>query len=291
MTDSSFRGPYYLDPFQSIVQVNFPALDPVFLDGETWLSKPDGVACVDNGRLTLSVWFNGPMYNQFFYLFNPAADWTTGGQWITTAWATWMQAANYDPETFNSEQLSGNSSPTPDFSVSDNHWHHLLVSYDFNHPFGEKLLQCYIDDVQITSVVGDGVEDGGQIPAAIGALSGQRLDLFHNSIYDIFGGTPTTGEKVIAAVAEYWLAPGVYLDLDDVAIRRRFLSADGKPVKLGKNGEKPLVGTEYEGATPAVYLSGPKAKFNKNKGSGGDFVVTGAVQDAKSYKPVKLATP
>jgi hypothetical protein len=106
----------------------------------------------------------------------------------------------------------------------------------------------------------------------------------------LYGGTPTTGDKVIAAIAEYWMAPGVYLDLDDVAIRRRFISVDGKPVKLGKNGEKPLIGTEYDGAKPAVYLTGPASKFALNKGTCGAFTVVGEVQDAKTYKPVRLAT-
>jgi hypothetical protein len=88
------------------------------------------------------------------------------------------------------------------------------------------------------------------------------------------GADPDGTDKLNGDLADLVLWPGVYLDLSVETNRRKFISAAGKPVYLGANGERPT------GAPPLVFLSGPAATWHNNLGSGGGFTVHGALSDA-----------
>lgn len=73
--------------------------------------------------------------------------------------------------------------------------------------------------------------------------------------------------------ADFWY-DDVFLDLDVEANRRKFADANGFPVSLGANGEKP------SGSTPILYVDFERVTTGSgpwNKGAGIDFTETGTV--------------
>ena len=88
--------------------------------------------------------------------------------------------------------------------------------------------------------------------------------------------------KFDGCLAELYFAPGQYLDFSIVANRRKFISASGKPIQLGRRGELPT------GTAPLVYQHLDKgeavANFATNRGPGGDFTITGT-PDTGSTSP------
>lgn len=98
-------------------------------------------------------------------------------------------------------------------------------------------------------------------------------------------GDATTGPSVLefnGCLAEVYFAPGQYLDFDIVANRRRFISANGKPVYLGATGQIPT------GTAAIVYQhlddGEAVANFATNRGTGGNFTITGTL-DTGSTSP------
>lgn len=95
---------------------------------------------------------------------------------------------------------------------------------------------------------------------------------------DISIGGHTSGTfKVDGQLAEFWFNTS-FIDLTTLANRRKFFLADKRPAYLGRAGERPT------GSSPLVYLrkfSGDAAStFATNRGTGGDFTVTGALADS-----------
>ena len=98
---------------------------------------------------------------------------------------------------------------------------------------------------------------------------------------DTFGqGGDGSNNFVGMSMADLWIAPGVSL-LDNngyipEATRRKFISANGKPVDLGSDCSAPT------GTAPAVCFSGDATTFGTNKGTGGTFTLTGTLTDAST---------
>ena len=92
-------------------------------------------------------------------------------------------------------------------------------------------------------------------------------------------GAPTfvagTHGTFIGAFAEYYYAPGQFVDFSIESNRRKFIDSEGKPVDLGADGSTPT------GSSPLIYLSlreGEGAEqFAVNRGTGIDFTVRGSV--------------
>lgn len=88
------------------------------------------------------------------------------------------------------------------------------------------------------------------------------------------------GNKFNGALAELYFAPGQFLDFSVEANRRKFISASLKPAFLGANGSMPT------GTIPLVYhhlsKSEPVANFAINRGSGGNFTITGTLDTAST---------
>lgn len=94
------------------------------------------------------------------------------------------------------------------------------------------------------------------------------------------GATTDGSAKFNGAIAELYFAPGQYLDLSVEANRRKFITAEGKPAYLGTDGSKPT------GIAPLIYLGIRKneaaANFATNRGTGGNFSITGTLDYASS---------
>jgi hypothetical protein len=94
------------------------------------------------------------------------------------------------------------------------------------------------------------------------------------------GGDPNGSNKMNGCLADLYFAPGQYLDFSVTANRRLFISATGKPVHLGTSGAIPT------GTAPIVFLSIKKgeaaANFALNRGTGGDFTITGSLDTGSS---------
>lgn len=83
------------------------------------------------------------------------------------------------------------------------------------------------------------------------------------------GGT----QKTDGCLADFYFAPGQYLDFSNSANRAKFIDQTTlRPVPLGAKGELPT------GSQPLLYLGRDYANFQTNLGSGGDFTVTGALE-------------
>jgi hypothetical protein len=89
-------------------------------------------------------------------------------------------------------------------------------------------------------------------------------------------GAETGGaSKLNASIAEVYINYAEYIDITIEANRRKFIGANGKPVSLGDDGSIPT------GTSPIVYFSvkqGDAATvFATNKGTGGNYTITGAL--------------
>ena len=86
-----------------------------------------------------------------------------------------------------------------------------------------------------------------------------------------FVGPSTVHAAYRGGLAEYYYAPGQYINFNIESNRRKFINADGTPVDLGADGSTPT------GSRPMLYLSlrdGEAAtEFATNRGFGSNFTI------------------
>jgi hypothetical protein len=141
-------------------------------------------------------------------------------------------------------------------------WRHVLASWNTNFGAGLKVRHLYVNDVADHGTVSD-------------TRDAQNAFYTHNlwgvaaraSVPDIFFN---------GALAEFYFAPGQYLDFSITANRRKFISSAGKPVSLGPTGALPT------GSQPILYLPNAASTVGTNKGTGGDMTIFGAPAVASS---------
>ena len=132
-------------------------------------------------------------------------------------------------------------------------------------------------------------------------LATASASLYINGVSDLAGGPTLTDDTIDytktdcyignaftgtvdwnGCLAEFYFAPGQYLDFSLVANRRKFIDSAGKPVHLGTTGALPT------GTAPLVYLhlddGEAVANFATNRGTGGNFSITGTL-DTGSTSP------
>lgn len=143
--------------------------------------------------------------------------------------------------------------------TSSTGWVHVLASWNTNFSAGNKLRQLYLNDVSNVTTVAD-------------AAAAFNVD--YTQTNHAVGSMVNTTQKLNADLADVWFAPGQYIDFSVQANRRKFRNGFGKPVYLGTNGELPT------GTAPRIFLQGPASAFAMNKGTGGNFTVTGTLTDA-----------
>lgn len=109
--------------------------------------------------------------------------------------------------------------------------------------------------------------------------SGSDAEIDYTTTNWFIGANFPTSALMNGALAEVFFHTS-YIDLSQEANRRKFISASGKPVDLGSVGSIPL------GVTPLIYqhlADGESASnFAINRGTGGNFTVTGSLDTASS---------
>lgn len=132
-------------------------------------------------------------------------------------------------------------------------WYHCIWSVDWNNPSTSRHL--YIDDVN---------------DLALGFTANDTIDF---TIADWgFGARPSGADKWDGDYAEFYFAPGVYLDLSVEANRRKFVSSGPRPFGLGATGDIPT------GTSPKVWFRSDGTIANN--GTGGTFTTAGAGTEA-----------
>lgn len=146
-------------------------------------------------------------------------------------------------------------------------YRHVLGIVKSGAAAGNKLVKLYINDVDLTYVQND------FSAAFVPFLSGKPFHIGEN----------TYGQGAIMDLAEFWFAVGQDISVDGEipeAMRRKFITAKGKPVNLGANGELPT------GQAPAIFLTrrpnADPATFAVNVGTGGAFTINGTLSAAES---------
>lgn len=151
-------------------------------------------------------------------------------------------------------------------------WVHVLAAWQTDFTAGNKILQLYIND---TSDIANIIDADGSINVdytqsnwSVGAASDGTL-------------------KLNGCLAEHYFGAGQSLDLSVTANRRKFIDATGAPVDLGSDGSIPT------GVAPLIYQSyrsgGAVADFATNRGSGGNFTITGTLTECATAPA--LVTP
>lgn len=226
----------------------------VHFDGETFLMN-EALVSSDNGAASFSMWYkddSSPEHASAFWLADPL-----------NMGLTYFNNQGVGPGTiqvsFNDQTLGGFLYSTPE-DVSLDVWHHVISSVDAE----TQKMACYIDE--------------NLFGLPIHRYAGIGMSTIQFNGLSFWVGNDGIGDFTIGSVADLWVAPGVSLLDGDGNIPlgtiRKFRNSGGKPVFLGENGELPT------GTAPAVFLSGDHASFPINKGTGGPFVLTGALSDA-----------
>lgn len=144
-------------------------------------------------------------------------------------------------------------------NLSTDSWTHVVATADTNQSAGNKTAQIYFSDVDAGTTVtsDDDAAFSVDFTATDWRIGANFADILRYS----------------GCLSEVWFGPGQALDLSIEANRRKFIDADGKPVDLGADGSTPT------GTAPLIYLNGDATSFQTNAGTGGDFTVTGALED------------
>lgn len=161
---------------------------------------------------------------------------------------------------FRNPTHPGNGSGVMKFNGSPNIslevWHHLVASVDVSG--ASAVFQLYIDDQEVT--LDDGFVDG-TLPFDLDFYT----ETFYIQDWMLVGDT----QPAFMSIYDFWFAGDQYLDLSVTANRRKFVTADLKPVNLGPTGLLPT------GVAPDIYMTGGASDFVVNRGTGGTFTLAG----------------
>lgn len=146
------------------------------------------------------------------------------------------------------------------WTISDG-WHHILASWDL----ATASRYLYINDT----------DDIGSVP------TNNNNNIDYTQTGHVIGAlTSPFSNKFNGDMAQFYFNNATSLDLSVEANRRKFISADGKPVDVGVDGSLPT------GTAPRIYLdlaSGDAVStFATNKGTGGGMTLTGTLAEAST---------
>lgn len=215
-----------------------------FFNGSTYLAESSAQAnLVDSKRFTISFWIKldaAPAASGFLVLMdNPFL----------------LRLLSNSRIRFFAENSAGTD--LFDFTINTgfavNTWYHVLVSADLN----ATTVVAYLNDSvaslnYVTSPV-NGTIDFTNNVFALGAQPG--------------GAQPVSNVNI----ADFWFAPGVYIDITSTAERRKFINSVGNPVFLGANGQIPT------GSSPNYFFAGESSVFGVNNlGNSNDMFLYGS---------------
>lgn len=210
----------------------------------------DGAA--DSKLVSGGFWLNCDVDDTTTYIFTGTT--TLGGS--TLRWRTTRTASELIQ--IIAQNAAGtlvlNVSSTAGGIVAAGGWYNVLFSFDLADTGKRHLYIADASDLATVSTYTDDSIDFTVADWGIGAL-------------------PSGGNKFDGAISEPWLAPGYYIDFSVEANRREFITAAGAPAK------SPATALANLSVTAAIILEGDAAGFGTNTGNGGDFTITGSLDD------------
>jgi len=222
--------------------------DAVHFDGSTWLDTASATA-PDSRYVSISFWFRivSPYStNWTFFVTDPNNAYDNDG---------FINSGNRLSFTF----FDGSGTNLPHLNLLSTDvivsavWHNALLCVDTQGGVGA----LYLDDV---------LQDAPTV-------EGAPFTMLYSTLEFVVGGDTFDGDGLVGDMADFWWAPGTNL-LTGSAIaeadRRKFISADGKPVNPSGF------------PASAVLFSGNAAAFGTNQGTGGTFTTTGTLTNAST---------
>lgn len=139
------------------------------------------------------------------------------------------------------------------FTLVNGGWNHFLASWNLAVAGARRVFVNGVDRTTASTFTDDTID-------------------YTNTNFAV-GATPGAANKLAADLAEFWFNP-TFLDLTDAANVAKFFSGN-RAEYLGATGQLPL------GSDPLIYQSVRDADaatvFAANKGTGGNFSITGAL--------------
>lgn len=230
------------------------AANAVSFDSNTWLTRDAGLTgAADSSQGILSFWFRINLVNGY------SADPTflAGGSINDPSVLVSRQSDHKISVQVRDSVSSNPSGKSLQFTTSTAYiatagYYHFLASWDTNFTAGNKLAHLYISDASDKAVAAD----------LFGAFN---VDYTCDN-YGIMSNTGFSGTSGAADIADFFFAPGSFLDFSNSTNRRKFISATGRPVNLGVDGSA-------TGITPLVFMSGALDAWQTNKGTGGGMTM------------------
>lgn len=231
--------------------------DAVTFDGSNdYLSKAaawTGVTSSKVGTGCFFLKFNGG---------NGAAQYVLADSSLST-WGQYLQRTTANKLQFKFQHSSGGAAGLNATSggtlTADSLYHSVLFSWNNATPS----FQLYIDDVADTP-----------------AITFQTDHASEWSHAPVIGRRESGVGYLNADLFDFWFDVTIRLDLSVVANRRKFVTADNRPVFLGSNGELPL------GTDPTAFHHADRgaaaSTFATNLGTGGGMTENGALAIAAS---------
>lgn len=255
----------------SIIATGVPAYHAaaVHLDGSTWLNTASlltGVVASPDG--CGSFWMNIaqladlPTFPQILSCHVPSG-FNPWGINIDKGPTTGDLTGGFYSST-SANPTFGFSSDTDTFPSAFGIWVNVLWSVQTNHAAAAKIVQLFFND-------------SAPVQFVVDADASFSIDWNEATIDDISFFTYNNGDPahtLLCDVADFWFAPGQFIDFTSLPNRRKFISSAGKPVFLGNDGSLPT------GTAPAVFFTGNATNFGTNVGSGGVFATTGTITNA-----------
>lgn len=223
--------------------------DAVVFDGTNdWMNRgADLTGNADSKVGTISFWFkfNGND-NAVQWVFENSGDIVYFSRLATNKFKIAME----DGAAGVALLINSNTAYTADAT-----WHHIALAYNLATPVAHLYIDG-VNDEAAGATEADKTIDYTRVDHSVGAKTG--------------GATP-----LHADLAELYINYAEFLDISVAANLQKLRSSTGKPVDLGADGSTPT------GTQPIVYFSvrpGDAATvFATNKGSGGNFTITGAL--------------
>lgn len=146
-------------------------------------------------------------------------------------------------------------------------WVHILASWDLATAGARHLYINDVLDMNVDTFTNDIIDYANLFEWLVGA--------------NLLQGDPPPAARLLDAdLADLYFNTVDYLDFSLVSNRRKFISAGLKPVYLGTDGSVPT------GSVPVVYQhladAEAAANFATNRGTGGNFAITGALTTGAS---------
>lgn len=248
----AFAGVPGSDIYSSSSSTPPPAATAVNFDGATFLARGGQLTGIsDSATGILSVWVKSSGLNASALFTDDTDNFSIFSDASALQWSLFGLS--------NANKIFGDWNAG---STDDGVWHHYLVSWNTNFPAGSRIVNVYLDDVQDTS--------------STFTDAGVAFNVGYSASGDWSLGSDFFGSIITGDVAEFYFAPGQFLDFTVAANRRKFVSASIHPVSLGSTCATPT------GTAPLACFSGGHTTFATNKGTGGAFTVTGTLTDAST---------